>query len=381
MRQGLQFRVGRGLRWGLNGKGPTRIVRCGSTLWALLATAAMVSVLISGCALESHYKYTETAMETKTFPVEGIEKVEMRLGSADIDVVTKEGPEAEFIIKKTYRSSDKKYGEKLLREVNVTIEREGSTLVVERKEGTKVNMDMLLKGYVSIEITATIPSTIGLDFLTGSGDLQIDDRAAAIMIRTGSGDVTVGSAGAGLDARSGSGDVRLRSAKGKVKASTGSGDLFLGKIEGDTEVSTGSGEISIEGVVGNVTLGTGSGDISVASSTGKASAKTGSGNVVFRGHSGSAEVFTSSGDVAFGISSAEGNAEVRTSSGDIDVTLYGNDSVELDITTMSGSITSKIPIAVKEASRRHLVGISGSGQLKLRLETTSGSVSVTRGSV
>jgi hypothetical protein len=305
----------------------------------------------------------------------------MRLGAADIDVVTKEGPEAEFIIKKTYRASEEAYGKKLLREAVVSIERDGSTLVVERKESSRINPDMLLKGYVSIEITATVPAGIALDFLTGSGDLKIDDRAAAISIRSGSGDVAVGNAGAGFDMRSGSGDVRLQSARGTVKASTGSGDIFLGTIEGDTRVSTGSGEIDIENIVGDLSLGTGSGDITVAASRGTASVKTGSGDIEFRGHGGSADVVTSSGDVEFGVSGSEGNVNLRTSSGEIYVTFYAAESAELDITTLTGTITSKIPIVVKEASRRHLVGVAGSGQLKLRIETNSGSVSVARGSV
>jgi hypothetical protein len=259
----------------------------------------MVSTLafLPGCSLDEHFKYSETSMETKALSVEGIAKIEMRLGAADIDVVTKEGPEAEFIIKKTYRASEEAYGKKLLREAVVSIERNGSTLVVERKESARINADMLLKGYVSIEITATVPAGIALDFLTGSGDLKVDDRSAAITIRSGSGDVTVGNAGAGFGMRSGSGDVRLQSARGKVKVSTGSGDIFLGTIEGATEVSTGSGEIDIESIVGDLSLGTGSGDITVAASRGTASVKTGSGDIEFRGHGGSADLVTSSGDI------------------------------------------------------------------------------------
>jgi DUF4097 and DUF4098 domain-containing protein YvlB len=253
---------------------------------AAIAGATGVVALISGCTIDEHFKYSETAMDTKTFPVEGIAGVEMRLGAADITVVTKEGPEAEFIIKKTYRSSDKAYGEKLLREADVTFERKGSTLVVERREGSKLNVDMILKGYVEIEITATIPSGIGLDVLTGSGDLQIDDRSAAVVIHSGSGDVTVGNAGAGFDVRSGSGDVRLRAATGTVKISTGSGDIFLGKLDGETQVTTGSGEISAEALGGNTNLTSGSGDMSVASSTGKISVKTGSGDIEIKGRCG-----------------------------------------------------------------------------------------------
>jgi DUF4097 and DUF4098 domain-containing protein YvlB len=368
----MQFEDGR--RAGAITGGPAIAAAIAVAMTGLLA-------LLPGCTLESHYKYSETVMETRTLPVGGIDRVEVRMGSADIDVVTKEGPEAEFIIKRTYRASDEAYGKKLLSEAVVSIEREGSTLVVARKDGSRIKGDMLLKGYVSIEITATMPAGLALDILTGSGDLHIGDRTAAVKIHSGSGDVTVGSAGGGLEMRSGSGDVRLASARSRVEVSAGSGDIFMGKIEGETKASTGSGEISIENIIGGLSLGTGSGDITVAASSGKAIARTGSGEIEFRGHSGSAELTASSGDIGFGVAGAEGSVDLRTSSGDINVIFLGNESAELDITTMSGSITSKVPLVVKEATRRHLVGVAGDGRMELRIETNSGSVSVVRGSI
>lgn len=347
----------------------------------VVAAAALAVVLLAGCDLEGTYKYSDTVMETKAMPLSGIETLETRCGSADITVVTKEGSEAEFIVKRTYKASEREYGEKLLQDVVITIRKEGSRLILEREEKHKITPGKVFNGFVSVEITATIPARIGLDVLTGSGDLEVDDRTGHILVRSGSGDAHIGKAAGGLDIKTGSGDLRLRSAVGRVTVSCGSGDFFATDIEGGVEASSGSGDISIEKLVGDGGFSTGSGEISVASSKGNVGAKSGSGDLEFRGHTGSADLTTSSGDILFGVSSSEGEISLRTSSGDVSVTLYGVTSMELDVSTASGTIQTQVPIVVREATRRRLLGVAGDGRLKLKIGTASGEVMVAGGSV
>jgi DUF4097 and DUF4098 domain-containing protein YvlB len=346
---------------------------------------ALVTILgllaVSGCDLDQAYKFSESTIETKSMPLTGVETLETRLGAADITVVTKDVTQAEFIIKKTYRASEKDYGEKLMRELVVTLEQRGSRLVLEREEKTNLNPDKFFNGFASLDITITLPARIALDILTGSGDLEIDDRTGPIEVKSGSGDIRVSNAGGGLDVKMGSGDVRVHSASGPVRVTAGSGDFFATDVRGDVVVATGSGEISLETLTGDGRFSTGSGDITVAASTGTVNATTGSGDIEFRGHKGSAEVLTSSGSIFYGASASDGTVRLKASSGNIGVTLYGLDSVELEVATISGSISSKVPIVVKHASRKRLVGLVGDGRLKLNIETASGDVSVVPGSI
>jgi len=336
---------------------------------------------VAGCSLEDAFKYSKTTIETKSVPISGVETLETRLGAADITVVTKDVTEAEFIIKKTYRASETEYGEKLLAETQVKIERQGSRLVVEREEKSRFRVDTEIKGFVSIDITVTLPAGIGLDVLTGSGDLEVDDRTGPVKVRSGSGDLQISSAGGGLEVKTGSGDARFNSATGRVYFYSGSGDLFASEINGSLEATTGSGELAIEKVTGSLDFSSGSGDISVESSSGVLCATTGSGDLDFGGHTGNAEISTSSGSIYFGTSSEDGKVSLKTSSGEVYVTLYGVDSMELEVSTMSGTITSKVPIIVKEASRRRLIGQVGAGGLKLGIATTSGDVGIRPGSI
>jgi hypothetical protein len=345
------------------------------------ALAILAPLLVASCTMDGSYKFSQSSIETKSLPVSGVATLETRLGAADVTIVTKEGPEAEFIIKKTYKAKDKEYGEKLLRETEITIQKEGSRIILERNEKDKIKTDFLFRGYVSVEVTATLPSAVGLDILTGSGDLEIDERTGAVLVRSGSGDTRISKAGGGLEVAAGSGDVRVREASGRVKFTSGSGDFFATSIDGRVDGSTGSGDINIERIVGDADLSSGSGDISVDASAGVLKAKTGSGDLEFRSHAGSADVATSSGEIDFTASSNEGDVFLKTSSGDVSVTLLGVTSMEMSVMTTSGTIESKVPIVLKEATRRRLVGLMDGGQLKLAIETTSGDITVVPGSI
>ena len=155
-------------------------------LLVLLATS------VSGCVLEGQYKYTGSESTTEVVDLTGIETVEMKLGSTDVDVVSQEGSDGTFIIKKTYKTNDKDKGPELLKGAEIAIERDGSRLIVERKGTKRSGMEWITKGYVTIDITAMLPAGMTLNINSGSGDIEIDDRTAPVTIHAGSGDVVAG---------------------------------------------------------------------------------------------------------------------------------------------------------------------------------------------
>jgi DUF4097 and DUF4098 domain-containing protein YvlB len=333
-----------------------------------------------GC-IEETYRYKGHRTDTETVDLAGVRTVELRLGSADVEVVTGNVGGGNFIIRKTYYTNDKDYGDDLLRDAEIKFEKKGATLYVTRPKRDKVDVDIFKKGYVRIDMTAMIPGAVSLDLVTGSGDLDIDDRDAPVKVRSGSGNIRVGMARAGFHGKSGSGDIRLSGAEDGASFSTGSGTVYAGDIAGDVKASSGSGDISIESLVGDLDASTGSGDIWVDYSEGEVSAETGSGDIEFSGHRGSADLSASSGDIDFYTAAGKGEVRLRTSSGDIDVVVYNAESIEIDVSTTSGSITSQVPIVVKEATRKRLRGISGGGDWQLRAATSSGDITVKQGSI
>jgi DUF4097 and DUF4098 domain-containing protein YvlB len=336
---------------------------------------------VSGCVIEGEYKYKGAETTTESVDLTGVDTIEMKLGSSDIGIISHGGSDGTFVIKKTFKTNKKDLGPELLEEAKITFKREGTTLTIERKPIKRKGMDMFTRGYVSIDITATLATDLTLIINTGSGDIEIDDRTAPVTIRTGSGDVIAGMLSGGLEASTGSGDVNLKGAGGRLEFTAGSGDLVAGDLKGDVRASVGSGDVEIDRVVGDVNFSSGSGDLEIGSSRGALKAGSGSGDLEIRDHAGNADLTTSSGDIALHTSASQGEIEVGASSGDVEVYVYNTDSVELDLRTSTGSMTSNIPLVVKDASRKRLFGKSGAGALRINVSTSSGDIEISKGSI
>jgi hypothetical protein len=342
----------------------------------------MALVLLSGCVItDGNFKYRGTKVEVETIDLKGIKTVEFNLGAEDVVINTENVSKASFNIEKTYRANEREYGEELLEKAEILFERRGDRLVVERKKEKSLGISELTKGYVSIDIEVALPADIALEIDTGSGDVEVADREAMLIIDTGSGDVETGVAGSGLDVNTGSGDVEVETARHDVRIKTGSGDVLVGGLGGKAFIGTGSGDVVVRKVAGDVSVDTGSGDIEISNSVGSVSGDTGSGDVEFLHHTGGADISTSSGDITLGLDGGEGDISISTGSGEVDIIMYGGDAYEVDINTGSGSISSRIPMTVKDASRRRLSGKYGSGGFSLSVKTSSGSVSLTKGAI
>jgi len=352
--------------------------------WKRALTVGLLVLLttsVSGCVLEGDYKYKGSETTTEVIDLTGVDTIEMKLGSTDVEIVSQDGTDGTFLIKKTFKTNKKDHGPELLKEAEITFEREGSTLTIGRKGIKRTGMDMFTKGYVSIDITATLAADLNLIINTGSGDIYVDDREAPVTIRTGSGDVLAEVLSGGLEASTGSGDINLKGASGRLEFTAGSGDLVAGDVKGNVRASVGSGDVEIDKVLGDVNFSSGSGDLQIGSSRGGLVAGTGSGDVEAHDHVGNADLKTSSGDVLLHTGSGEGEIKVGTSSGDVDIVIYNSGSVELDLRTSSGSMTSNIPLVVKDATRKRLHGESGGGALKVNVGTSSGDIHISQGSI
>lgn len=353
-----------------------RFIRYGA-LFSIVALFAFTGCVIGG----GNFKYRGTRVEVEIIDLDGIEVVEFILGSEDVVIMTEEGQSADFTIEKTFRANEQEYGEELLDEAEILFRRRGDRLVVERKKDKHLGLSQLTKGYVSIDIEVGLPAEMRLSVHTGSGDVEIADREGPVEINTGSGDVEVGVAAAGLDVNTGSGDMKIETARHVVNLESGSGDIFVGGIGGNGKISTGSGDVTVRKVAGEIGIGTGSGDVEINNSVGAVTADTGSGDVEVLHHTGSANLNTASGDVTLGLDGGEGEIIIDTSSGEVDIIMYGGDAYEVDISTTSGSISSHVPLTVRDASRRRLSGRYGEGGFSLSVSTASGSVSIMRGAI
>jgi DUF4097 and DUF4098 domain-containing protein YvlB len=166
--------------------------------------------------------------------------------------------------------------------------------------------------------------------------------------------------------RSGSADVRCAGTLQELRIGTGSGEIQAEHVTGDAELKSGSGGIEIDTVGGTAKLNSASGDVRV-NSTIRAELGTASGDISARRVESSVHATTASGSID--ISSLSGSAALRGVSGDVHVGLAPGLAARLDVSSLTGEVSSELAVS-DEAASGDPVDIAAS--------TVSGDISIRR---
>ncbi len=284
------------------------------------------------------------------------------------------------------------------------------------------------QGRLTVDVALSVPRGLMLEMETTHGDITADGTAAAGKARTGSGQLTVrhpyehapgeaslqtrsgvlrmdgwnapqtaltaqtasgDMAGEGLSCRSvalssRSGDIELRRVQAVGDAAieniSGDCDVAGGSVGGRLQVKTQSGSIQAADLrAAQVGLETVSGRASAHSVTGAVTIKTISGDIAGTAIGGAAaSVGTISGDAHITFAAPFSGSLAATSvSGDLSVGLWTNSDTRVEMSTTSGDLHCRLPLAETSISGERLVsGSLGSGVGSLKLQSVSGDLTL-----
>lgn len=187
-----------------------------------------------------------------------------------------------------------------------------------------------------LDLTIKAPVGSSCAAKTVSADLSCVGSLSSLSIHTASGD---------LSASTVTGDVTTRSA---------SGDLLLDYVGGDLTVRTASGDVRAGQVDGAVRINSASGDVNIGYSARSVTTRTASGSVQL-------------GAVV------SGAMELNSASGDVEVAVVPGTGVYLELSSMTGSVTSDLD----EVDSADATGPDGP-TVEIRARTMSGDIHVTR---
>jgi DUF4097 and DUF4098 domain-containing protein YvlB len=228
---------------------------------------------------------------------------------------------------------------------NAKVEQRGDEIVVLMP---KVKSGLFRRGS---EITARIvvPKLSRARIETASADIATHGELGDVRAASGSGEVAIDQAD-DVEVRTGSGDIRLDAAKGSVSTKSGSAEVVVGKVNGDCDVLSGSGAVAIDEVGGMLKVKAGSGDIVVQAPGRGVDAMSGSGDLVFK-------------------RVEHGRVKAKTGSGDVTVGVANGTAAYLDVTSVTGDVSSELDGAeapTDDAPTAEILVQTGSGDVVLQ---------------
>ncbi len=139
-----------------------------------------------------------------------------------------------------------------------------------------------------------------------------------------------------------------------------------------------NGPVRVGGVRGGVVARTVNGAVET-SDTGSAALRmhTVNGKIRVRGHAGEVRVRTVNGTVRLNLTKLTGAVRIKSVSGSATIKLPRASGASVDLSTLSGRLSSDLPLQTTRKGRRSLAGTLGQGGPQIRARTVSGSVILT----
>jgi len=179
--------------------------------------------------------------------------------------------------------------------------------------------------------------------------------------------------GAHISLSGGSTDLTTEGSIGSLSFNSASGDATVEDVIGNASAKVASGDLRVGTVAGSLTFHSASGDIRAAEVGGKLVARTASGDVEMYQTNGEVNVTTVSGDVKVG-NLVSGTLSLQAVSGDIEVSVAPGTRVFLDLSSLSGSTKSELPVS--DASIPDSPQGGGTAEASVKAATVSGDIRV-----
>lgn len=192
-----------------------------------------------------------------------------------------------------------------------------------------------------------------------SFELEVPSRSA-IAIDTAGGSVHVAAVEGQVDVDTAGGSIEVSEVRGNANLDTAGGGISVRDLDGALRADTSGGSIRVERVSGDATLDTSGGSITAREAGGRVDADTSGGSI----------------EVVFARGNGKGGA-LETMGGGIVIRVDPNVGLDIDASSMGGSVSSGLPVTIQgEAKRTSLRGKLGAGGASLTASTMGGSIRI-----
>lgn len=97
-----------------------------------------------------------------------------------------------------------------------------------------------------ITVKVSVPERYNVDFVTGAGNVEIEDIDGQVNGKTGAGNVDIADMAGAIDIISGAGNISIEGVTEAVEVNTGAGNIELENVNGYVRAKTGAGNITAQ---------------------------------------------------------------------------------------------------------------------------------------
>jgi hypothetical protein len=203
-------------------------------------------------------------VQNLTLTADGLKKLEITAGAGSLTVSGRDGLAA---IEVKARIAVSGVGEKEMEDwikthVELELRKAGDAGVLVGEIRSR-GLFSLFEGDARIDLTVSVPKSLGLRIDDGSGEMVVEDIKADVRIKDGSGAIRVGKVTGNLWIDDGSGEIAVDGIEGNMDIIDGSGEIEIRNVTGDVSIDDGSGGITLLKVGGTVTIDDGSGHLEI----------------------------------------------------------------------------------------------------------------------
>lgn len=228
-----------------------------------------------------------------------------------------------------------------------------------------------------VHLEIEVPTTTDLLVTSASADIRARGIEGEFRFNLTSGDMKLAQLVGSCEIEMTSGDIEARDIKGDVSVNSTSSDAYFDNIEGSLDLSATSGDTEIQWVAGEVRVDKTSGDTRIEKTSGDLEVYSTSGDIWVVQRSGNFWVESVSGEIHIESEMTDGDDfEVSTSSGDITLRFPKETGAEIRASTSSGDIDAEAGIEIISLGRNEMEGRIGGGGKRLRLNSSSGDISL-----
>ena len=345
-----------------------------------LLLVGTVALLAAGCARNPPLRTFE--QETRsTIALAPQVALAIETDLADIRLAPSPDDSVRVVTWKRVQSISERSVETLARQIRVTMERVGDSLILRVREPERASKRVYVqvgpwkfRREVEVALTVQVPARARLAVRTERGDITGESLAQGLVVRTASGDVELSDVKGPVYLRTASGDAVLARVAG-VAVESASGDLMATDVEGGFRFATASGDIEATRVSGAANGETSTGDVRLVEVKGSTRVLTRSGDAAVSAAGDTVTVDSASGDLEVEVLGPARHVDVQTASGDVVLTLSRKAGSRFDAQTASGSMRVTGPFQYDTMNRHQLTGrLDGRGDVRVR--TSSGDIEV-----